>query len=174
VTGLVAERGNPGVRLTWNANPEPDIAGYLVYRLGTSGKFEPLFRRPWAATTYLDTTALGDTTFAFHVTAVIKAGVEGPASATVALNPTSVAETPNAEVRTTKSLPTIVRGVLNMGALSSQHSVFRSELTDATGRKVMELHSGRNDVSGLAPGVYFVTEHGARNTVHVRKVVVTR
>ena len=49
-----------------------------------------------------------------------------------------------------------------------------SVLLNAAGRKVAGLHPGMNDVSGLAPGVYFVTVDGSRSTVHVRKVVIAR
>jgi hypothetical protein len=31
-TGLIAEQGNSEVLLSWNHNPEPDIAGYIIYR----------------------------------------------------------------------------------------------------------------------------------------------
>jgi len=50
----------------------------------------------------------------------------------------------------------VVRGVLNLGVDSRQQTVDRAELLDAAGRRVMELHAGANDVSRLAPGVYFV------------------
>lgn len=48
---------------------------------------------------------------------------------------------------------------------------------DISGRMVLDLHSGANDVSRLSPGVYFVrgpkTEEG-RPVTAVRKIVVTR
>ena len=51
-----------------------------------------------------------------------------------------------------------------------------ASLLDATGRKVLDLHPGANDVRALAPGVYFVrgtkTEDG-RPDATVRKVVLT-
>ena len=48
-------------------------------------------------------------------------------------------------------------------------------LLDCTGRKVADLHTGENDVSGLAPGVYFVREAQAQAQAQaVRKVVITR
>jgi hypothetical protein len=47
-------------------------------------------------------------------------------------------------------------------------------LLDIQGRGVMKLKLGPNDVSRLAPGVYFVTEHGARSTARARKVVLQR
>jgi len=73
--------------------------------------------------------------------------------------------------------PTIVRGVLSLQVDSRQQSAYRVELLDATGRKVMDLGPGANDVRALAPGVYFVrrpkTEDG-RPAADISKVVVTR
>jgi len=54
--------------------------------------------------------------------------------------------------------PSIVRGVLDLAVDSRHRTAFRAELLDAIGRRVAELHPGLNDVSGLAPGVYFVRE----------------
>ncbi len=48
-----------------------------------------------------------------------------------------------------------------------------ASLLDASGRKVLDLHPGANDVSELAPGVYFVREAEAQAQA-VRKVVITR
>ncbi|MEO0085044.1 MAG: hypothetical protein ABIK37_00245 [candidate division WOR-3 bacterium] len=49
---------------------------------------------------------------------------------------------------------TVVRGVLHLGLqLAADGS--RLELLDATGRKVMALKPGANDVSALPPGVYY-------------------
>ena len=50
-----------------------------------------------------------------------------------------------------------------------------SLLLDLTGRKVLDLAPGANDVSRLAPGVYFVREAQAQAHAHaIRKVVITR
>jgi hypothetical protein len=51
------------------------------------------------------------------------------------------------------------------------------ELLDVSGRKVMDLASGANDVRALAPGVYFVREElqaASLKTQAVRKIVLTR
>jgi hypothetical protein len=37
-----------------------------------------------------------------------------------------------------------------------------ADLLDITGRKVMDLAPGENDIRHLAPGVYFVREEGPR------------
>jgi hypothetical protein len=78
-------------------------------------------------------------------------------------------------------IPTIVRGMLELPpgkpgqSTTGQSLVF---LLDASGRKVMELHPGPNDVSRLSPGVYFVRSavSGERSAVggEVRKVVLTK
>jgi len=88
-----------------------------------------------------------------------------------------VEETPNAEVRAAKCQPTIVRGMLFLPASGVERGA-SSVLGDVSGRKVLDLQPGPNDVSRLAPGVYFVRERsaagGRRSAVSVRKVVVTR
>ena len=52
-----------------------------------------------------------------------------------------------------KALPTAVRGVLFLPQSLTPDP--RPLLLDASGRRVLTLHSGRNDLGRLAPGVYF-------------------
>jgi hypothetical protein len=73
---------------------------------------------------------------------------------------TAVAEPVAPEPARFGLVPSIVRGALDLGAYSKQHSAYRAELLDISGRKVMSLAPGANDVSRVAPGVYFV-EAGA-------------
>jgi len=49
-------------------------------------------------------------------------------------------------------------------------------LLDVTGRRVMDLQLGENDIRTLAPGVYLVrtAESGGRSAVSVRKVVIQK
>ena len=51
-------------------------------------------------------------------------------------------------------------------------------MLDISGRKVLDLRPGPNDVRALVPGVYFVREGAGRSEqgggVGIRKVVVTR
>ena len=83
---------------------------------------------------------------------------------------TGVQETPKAEVRTANG-PTIVRGSLRLGASTSASP---SWLLDASGRRLMELQPGENDVRGLAPGVYFVRRASGEGRMANSKVVITR
>jgi hypothetical protein len=65
--------------------------------------------------------------------------------------------------------PSIVRSVLVLGAAGGrQNTAYRTELVDVAGREMMELQSGPNDVSRLAPGVFFMRSRRA-----VRRVIVT-
>jgi len=70
-------------------------------------------------------------------------GVAGPGS-------------PRPQVSISKPGPTVVRGVLVLPEARSERREARGELLDAAGRKVLDLRHGGNDVSFLAPGVYFV------------------
>jgi hypothetical protein len=67
-----------------------------------------------------------------------------------------------------RPVATVVRDVLYLPALGVKRGA-SSILLDTSGRKVLELAPGANDVSRLPPGVYFVRERSA-----VHKVVVTR
>ncbi|MBN2464046.1 T9SS type A sorting domain-containing protein [candidate division WOR-3 bacterium] len=75
----------------------------------------------------------------------------------------------------------IVRGVLvlprDMTELpGNSDRVPRPSLLDISGRKVMDLRSGANDISGIAPGVYFVRDAGcgAGDESRTFKVVIQR
>jgi len=92
------------------------------------------------------------------------------------MNPSpAVAETTNDERGTMNTGPTIVRGVLYLGVDSRQYSAYRAELLDISGRMVLTLKPGPNDVRALAPGVYFVAERAAVGGRRLAtKVVITR
>ena len=64
---------------------------------------------------------------------------------------------------------TIVRGVLYLSGRASSSPI--ASLLDISGRKAMNLQRGANDVSRLAPGVYFVRDAQAQT---VRKIVIQR
>jgi hypothetical protein len=69
--GLVAVVAGATVRLAWERVPDPDVAGYRVYRSQAAGRgFQPLTPAPQAATTYVDTSVRRGETYYYHVTAV--------------------------------------------------------------------------------------------------------
>lgn len=81
VTVGVANQVNGGdVVLSWTANTETDLAGYLIDRTSTNGTTVRLTPTPHAATTYADI-GLNDGTYAYTVIAVDTSGNAAAASA---------------------------------------------------------------------------------------------
>ena len=72
-----------------------------------------------------------------------------------------------------KQEASVVRGVLVLPQASSRKPQATS-LLDASGREVMELQAGPNDVRSLAPGVYFARRATGEGRVANSKVIVTR
>jgi YVTN family beta-propeller protein len=69
---------------------------------------------------------------------------------------------------------TVVRGVLFV--TEDEGPGTKNELLDVSGRKVLDLRPGANDVRALAPGVYFIRDEGrgAEDVGRTRKVVIQR
>jgi hypothetical protein len=96
-------------------------------------------------------------------------------------NPAAIAEQP-VQPCVMRPTATIVRNVLflprDMTEIRSGISdrVPRPAFLDIGGRKLMDLKPGANDVSTLAPGVYFVREaaSGERSAASIRKIVIQR
>jgi len=96
--------------------------------------------------------------------------VEEIVAAVLDYTPPGTREAPGgSRIPTPERGATIVRGVLFLGVDSRQHTAYRAELLDISGRKVLALRPGPNDVRHLAPGVYFV-----RGAAEVRTVGVLR
>ena len=74
-----------------------------------------------------------------------------------------------------KPMATVVRGALFLAAKGGGQMA-SNDLLDISGRKVMGLKLGANDIRHLAPGVYFVREAAdvGREASSVTKVIVTR
>ena len=91
-------------------------------------------------------------------------------------NPQAIAEQPMQPDISAQPSATVVRGELILNGFGTRSRLpgnpvmSRAALLDVSGRKVMDLHPGANDVRALAPGVYFIRE-GLGKT---RKVVLTR
>jgi len=82
------------------------------------------------------------------------------------------------QAASSKPEPTIVRRVLFLPEAASRKPPAAS-LLDVAGRKVIPLRPGANDVSRLAPGVYFVRSGPSAasrqsSAASIRKVIVTR
>jgi hypothetical protein len=87
--------------------------------------------------------------------------------------PEAVAEQPGPVVAVGRMAQSVVRDVLWMGD-RGQKTGDRARLLDISGRKVLDLRPGANDVRALAPGVYFVRAVSREpSAVGCRRVVVT-
>lgn len=76
-----------------------------------------------------------------------------------------------------KPWASIVRGVLEVPASQHLRVTASFVLLDAAGRKVLDVHSGANDVSHLAPGVYFVLgeqQSPSLKTQAIEKLMIVR
>uniref|UniRef100_A0A7C4CAD4 Right handed beta helix domain-containing protein n=1 Tax=candidate division WOR-3 bacterium TaxID=2052148 RepID=A0A7C4CAD4_UNCW3 len=78
--------------------------------------------------------------------------------------PVGIFEAPRMAGGRATTRATIVRGVLMLDVWT-QRSGNRAELLDAAGRRVLELRPGANDLSRLAPGVYFAPKAGPRRVL---------
>jgi hypothetical protein len=69
--GLVAVVTGNAVRLAWEAVPDPDVAGYVIYRSTTAGRGHArLTPEPHGGTTYVDTDVRPGQRYFYVVTAV--------------------------------------------------------------------------------------------------------
>jgi len=176
--GCVATFGS--TRLTWGTDPDP-------FRTGTHFYCEKTLEGFWQGP--------GNGSFAGLVTGQTQAAPLVPGNVVwrwchyefmLAGEPsmpvwvpagTGVVEREKREVRRVKDGATVVRGVLFLPEARGEKRESRSELLDITGRKMLDLHHGGDDVSALAPGVYFVRAEpsaASRQPSAVTRVVVTR
>ena len=89
--------------------------------------------------------------------------------------PAGIAAQPSALARR-RSPQTVIRNILFLPDASGIGHGASSALLDISGRKVLGLKPGANDVRCLAPGVYFVREEPQAASLKpqaVRKVVLT-
>ncbi len=95
----------------------------------------------------------------------------------VTADPTGIEESFTPQASRLKLGQSIVRGNLLLPqAVSGGRSAVGAFLLDISGRKVMELRAGDNDVRGLVPGIYFLSDGPARTGGRhaVQKVVVLK
>lgn len=78
---LAAIAGAGSINLIWDANTEPDVAGYLVLRAeAPNATLQPITQDPVAAATYRDGTVKPGVRYVYSVVAVDRAGNRSPES----------------------------------------------------------------------------------------------
>ncbi|MDD5543697.1 MAG: hypothetical protein PHX83_11040 [Acidobacteriia bacterium] len=86
-TGLTAIIAAGKINLSWDANLENDLAGYIVYRSEDGTHFTRLTETPVKSVTLRDDTALPNKTYYYRVTAIDTSNNESPPSATTSVSP---------------------------------------------------------------------------------------
>jgi hypothetical protein len=156
---------------------------HLAYRAWPSGQFVIDYRastdngQTWSAETALTTAAgMGTAVLAAYGSRAHLAlydNRDGNSEIYYKRNLTAggLEESENSEVRRAKGGAGIFRGVLFL----PRDRVPRPALLDISGRKALDLRPGPNDISHLAPGVYFVrTVSREQSAVGRYKVVVQK
>jgi aminopeptidase N len=178
----VYQAGYPKYHLNWNDEPVGDSFRVVTSLGQTNGSGAPdFFRTPLPVRfncLYVDTTV----TIRPEANPQVDTFMIASCPDSITVDPdnwvldsayvTGVEESRKPQAASYKPQPTIVRGVLYLqGAQSPKPQA--SSLLDVSGRKVLGLVPGPNDISGLAPGVYFVASDGAPKTVRADKVMIT-
>jgi hypothetical protein len=94
VRAVLGLAGSRVVVLSWPSSPEPDAAGYNVYR-GTGGETLRLAASNLTSARFIDEGLTDETTYRYAVTALDRAGNEGPRSEVASFTP-SVRNAPTA------------------------------------------------------------------------------
>ena len=181
VTGLAGQYVAGLAQLHWNANTEPDLAGYRLYR-GTPATFTP---GPANLLATLGTTSYSgpeDAVYTFKLTAVDTHGNE---SAPVAVTPggiTGVGDGAAVEFALAEPSPNPARGDFALRFALSRAGRARLAVYDVAGRVALVAadavfgagaHEARLSAGALRAGLYFVRLDAAEG-VRVARLVVTR
>jgi hypothetical protein len=86
-TGLAIVRRADGLELSWSPAPEPDLAGYHVYRAAAEQEPERIAVVPPGETLFRDASASAGQLYTYSVTAVDAAGNESARSAPIQARP---------------------------------------------------------------------------------------
>lgn len=86
-TGLVGTAGNARVDLAWNASPEPDLAGYAVFRSTDGVNFSEITASLLTTASYADTGLVNGVTYSYFVVAEDATGNASAASSVVSRTP---------------------------------------------------------------------------------------
>jgi subtilisin family serine protease len=86
-TGLVATPGNAQVNLVWSASPEPDVAGYSVFRSDDGVSFAEVSLTLLTSPAFTDNGVSNGLTYLYYIVAEDVSGNVSGASATVSATP---------------------------------------------------------------------------------------
>jgi hypothetical protein len=176
VAGLSATPVPQGILLNWSPSPDPDLAGYVIYRGYSQGELVPLTAQLVLTSSYIDTELIPGATYFYAVTAVDNAGNESAVAQSASASAPSV---PPAMTRLLAPFPDpCVKQTMLRFDIAEQTATYTLRIFDIYGRLVKDLGQGPAlpgqyaslwDLTGdggerVAPGVYFsvlTTEHAS-------------
>jgi thermitase len=88
-TGLAGTAGNARVDLVWNASPEPDLAGYAVFRSTDGVNFSEITTALLTTPSYANTGLTNGVTYSYFVIAEDNSGNASAASGVISRTPTA-------------------------------------------------------------------------------------
>ena len=88
-TGLSAEPGAGAVTLSWEANTEPNLAAYNIYRGESSQELDHLAEVDAGTLTFTDTEVESGVTYHYAIDAEDDRGARSPRTETVSATPTA-------------------------------------------------------------------------------------
>ena len=81
--GLAILPREGGLEVLWSASPEPDLAGYRLYRAAGAAPAERIAEVPAGKTSFLDATAQKGVVYHYSVSAFDQSGNESPQTGAV-------------------------------------------------------------------------------------------
>jgi hypothetical protein len=176
-TGLQARAGSEKVWLTWDANPEPNIAYYEIYMFSTN---QPLRLVGTSNTnSFVVLNLKNTTTYAFRIRAVTQSGIVSELSPTVQARPSIIlAENNNVIENSLNIYPNPTKKEITVEMELIKPTLVKITLVDLLGREIeqIDVSKPQNSISQivnlekLANGMYFVRIE-AGELKAVRKVV---
>ncbi len=170
-SGLGATAGDSSVSLSWDANHEPDLYGYDVYRsTSADGPYEKVTSSPVTATSYTDDALSNDTTYHYVVKALDPSGNVSEDSNEASATPTSEDSGPEA---TTDPLSAVSRKSATLKGRVDPHGHptswrFEYGRTKAYGARTSSQDAG--DGNGSQPVSAPVSGLRKKKTYHYRLV----
>ncbi len=137
-TGLTAAAGDGSVTLSWQANADPDLARYRVFRriVGAEWPTEPM--TAVTGTGYTDTAVANGTTYEYRITAVDTADNESAPSATATAQPTAPPAPPEPTTPPPPAGPCAATGSYSSDVLATGGLAAYWRLGDSTGTVACE------------------------------------
>jgi hypothetical protein len=167
VAGLSATPGPQGILLNWSPSPEPDVAGYIIYRGYEGGELSALTDVLIQTTSYVDMELIAGVTYSYAVTATDSFGNESAVAQSASATAPSVGP---AMTRLLAPFPDpCVKQALLRFDIAERAAMYTLRIFDINGRLVKELGHGSAipgqysklwDLTGdggerVAPGIYF-------------------